>query len=122
MLFVDVRHGAFDTRTDLIVINSADAATCEVRRIGELHSVTIAPAAADAYAASSLVEGVTLTNDAVGVVMAATDPAHPAVVQVSDITTLSVGQTLLVGLPGGVFETVVIQSIAPGPAPRRPER
>ncbi|MGO9885424.1 MAG: phage tail sheath family protein [Solirubrobacteraceae bacterium] len=115
MLFVDVRHGAFDTRTDLIVINSADAATCEVRRIGELHSVTIAPAAADAYAASSLVEGVTLTDDAVGVVMAATDPALPAAVQVSDITTLSVGQTLLVGPPGGVFETVVIQSIAPRP-------
>ena len=117
MLFVDARQGAFDTRTDLIVINSADAATCEVRRIGELHSVTIAPAAADAYAASSLVEGVTLNDDAAGVVMAATDPAHPAAVQVSDITTLSVGQMLLVSPPVGVYETVVIQKIEPGAAP-----
>ena len=72
MLFVDARGGAFDTRTDLIVINPADAATREVRRIGELHSVTIAPAAADAYAASSLVEGVALTDHTVGTVTAAT--------------------------------------------------
>ena len=114
MLFVDDRQGAFDARTDLIVINRADAATREVRRIGELHSVTIAPAAADAYSASSLVEGVALNDYAAGVVTAATPGP---VVQVSDITTLSVGQTLLVGPLGGGFETVIIQSIAPGAAP-----
>ena len=114
MLFVDNRHGAFDTRTDLIAINPADLTTCEVRRIGELHSVTIAPAAADVYAASSLVEGVILTDHAAAAVTAATPGP---VVQVSDITTLSVGQTLLVGPLGGGFETVVIQSIAPGAAP-----
>jgi uncharacterized protein len=109
LLFVNNRGGDFDTRTDLIVIDSANTAEREVRRIGELHLMTVTPGAAEAYPAGALVEGVNLGDDAS---LTVTAPSGANTITVSNITTLMAGQTLLVG-PAIGLETVVIQSINP---------
>src|SRR5262245_7300083 len=111
LLFVDNRGGNFDTRTDLIVIDSANTAEREVRRIGELRLMTVTPGAAEAYPAGALVEGVNLGDDT-SLTLTANSAIATNTITVSDVTTLLAGQTLLVG-PAGALETVVIQSINP---------
>lgn len=112
MLFVNSRGGDFDTRTDLIVIDRANNNEREVRRIGQLQMMTVAPGAAETYPAGTLVEGVTVADDN-SLTLTAGSAAATNTITVSDVTTLSAGQTLLVG-PAGALETVVVQSINPG--------
>ncbi|MGH8248622.1 MAG: hypothetical protein ACREUU_19610, partial [Gammaproteobacteria bacterium] len=49
LIFVDSRGADFDTRTELIVIDRANASEREVRRIGELHLMTVAPGVIETY-------------------------------------------------------------------------
>lgn len=109
MIFVGSRGGDFDTRTDLIVIDRTNTAEREVRRIGELHLMTVSPSAAETYPAGTLVEGVTLTDEN-SLTLTAASAAATNTITVSDVTTLLAGQTLQVGAPASL-ETVTIQSI-----------
>ncbi|MGH8066277.1 MAG: phage tail sheath C-terminal domain-containing protein [Candidatus Entotheonellia bacterium] len=110
LLFVNGRGGDFDTRTDLIVIDRLNNAERQVRRIGELHQMTISPGAAEVYPAGAFVEGVHLT-DGTALTLTAASVAGATTIAVSDVSILRVGQTLLVGPVAGPLETVVIQFI-----------
>ncbi|HEY3282021.1 MAG TPA: phage tail sheath subtilisin-like domain-containing protein, partial [Armatimonadota bacterium] len=110
LLFVNNRGGQFTTRTDLVVIDSANNAQREVRRIGELHELTVAPTIRDAYPAASLVEGVALGDRSVAALTVASG-AGTNTLTLNDVSTLGTGQTLLVGPAAGPLETVVVQSI-----------
>jgi phage tail sheath protein FI len=109
MLFVDSRGGAFDNRTDLVAIDSGNTAQREVRRIGELHLLTVSPGLAENFPAGTLVEGVDLVDDDSITVTAA---SAGTTITVTDVSTLVVGQTLLVGTPP-TLEAVQIQAINP---------
>ncbi|MGZ9233912.1 MAG: phage tail sheath family protein [Anaerolineales bacterium] len=110
LLFVNARGGNFDTRTDLIVIDPANIADREVRRIGELHQMTITPGAAEAHAAGAFVEGITLT-DGTALTLTAASIDGATTITVSDVSTLRIGQRLLVGPAAGPMEKVDIQSV-----------
>ncbi len=111
ILFLDSRGGNFDTRTDLVVIDSANTDQREVRRIGELHLATISPAVAESYAAGTLVEAVNLGDDN-SITIAAVSAAGASTIKLSDVTTVFVNQNLLVG-PPPTLESVQIQVINP---------
>ncbi len=111
LIFVNNRGGNFDVRTDLIVINSGNTATREVRRIGELRQVTISTPVIETYSTDTLVEGVLLNNGIAN--LTAASGAGTNTLTISDVTALSIGQTLQVGPAAGPLETVVIQSINP---------
>lgn len=110
LLFVNARGGDFDTRTDLIVIDSANTAEREVRRIGELHQMTISAGAEEAHAAGAFLEGVTLT-DGTALTLTAASVVGATTITVSDVSTLHIGQRLLVGPATGPMESVDVQSI-----------
>jgi len=113
LLFVNRRGPTgtdFDTRADLVVIDQGNNAECEVRRIGELHQMTISPGAAETYPAGAFLEGVLLA-DGTALTLIAASAAGAITITVSDVSTLRVGQTLLVGPAAGPLETVIIQSI-----------
>jgi phage tail sheath protein FI len=111
ILFVDTRGGNFDTRTDLVAIDSGNNDQREVRRIGELHLATISPAAAESYPAGTLVEAVNLADDN-SITIAAVSAAGASTITLSDVSTVFVNQNLLVG-PPPTLESVQIQLINP---------
>lgn len=107
LFYVDDREGNLDDRTNLVVVG--EGASREVRRIGELDSLAIAPAALDDYEQGSLVEAVdfaaarTLSANA-----ASGDTA--LVLQPGEAAGLVAGQQVVVD-PGGSPQTVTIQSV-----------
>ncbi|HVG46349.1 MAG TPA: hypothetical protein VM890_16515, partial [Longimicrobium sp.] len=65
VVFVVDRNGNFDTAGTLLAIRDlTNTATLEVRRIGDLQQLTLARAVGAALGAGTVVEGVTLTDDA----------------------------------------------------------
>ncbi len=114
LIFVDDRAVDFDTRTDLVVINRADNQTREVRRIGELRQVTFTTPLTETYPASTLIEGVNLTDDArhtMNGAGAAVGATSFTLANLADAAELSPGQTLILGT-GVEQEDAIIQSIA----------
>jgi hypothetical protein len=109
ILFLDSRGGAFDVRTDLIVIDSANTIQREVRRIGELHLMTVSPGFGETLSAGALVEEVSLGDDD-SITVAA--PSGVNTIELSDVSTLIMNQTLLVGAPPAL-EAVQISAINP---------
>ena len=112
MIFVGNRGGDFDTRTDLIVIDAANTADREVRRIGELHVMTISAGVGEDYPASTLIEAVNLA-DGTGVVLTSAATTGATTILVSDVRTLRAGLTVQIGPATGPMESLNIQSINP---------
>jgi phage tail sheath protein FI len=114
IIFVNNRGGNFVNRPDLVIIDRANNAVREVRRVGALTTLAIPTGAYQNYTANSLVERITLQDDRrniTGVVAAGATS-----VNINDITLLSLGQNVLVGPLIGA-ELRVIQTIIPGVAP-----
>jgi phage tail sheath protein FI len=109
LMFVVDRNNGFTTRTNFAVVDRSDTDTREVRRIGELDVATVAPPAAVAYPAGSLVEPLTLLD--AGTTAAAANQNDPALV-VADVSLFAIGQRAAAGAnPGPELETVTVQSI-----------
>ena len=117
LIFADDRNGEFDTRNDLVVINSADVNEREVRRIGVLSQLTFSTGAYEDYPTGSIVDVVTLEDDDRAIVGGPTVVGQTTIT-VDDITALSVGQTVQIGAAADPLrETGVIQAITPDPNP-----
>ncbi len=115
LLFVNDRGADFVDRTKLVILDRGTASQ-EVRRIGELRQLDIISVAQQAYEAGSLVQVITLGDDAQSR-LTATVAAGLNPLQVNNIQPFRAGQDLLVGPAGGPYEVVTVQSIAPGVAP-----
>ena len=109
LFFVDNRAGNFATRADLVRLGTADGQ--EVRRIGEVDSLAIAPPAYANADVGTLVEAVTFATRSL---------ANPAVVNTNTLTLhanetngLVVGERIVID-PTGAPETVTIQAIPSG--------
>ncbi len=64
LIYVDNRGGALNTPTDLVFIHATDPTRNEIRRIGHLFTVDIAPPTAyEQYPADSIVQAAALTDD-----------------------------------------------------------
>jgi phage tail sheath protein FI len=108
LMFVDDRHGAFNTRGNYVVIDRGDADTREIRRIGELDVATVAPPAAVAYPVGSLVEPLTTSDAGTHV-----NPGVLANVDnfvVDDVSTFALGQRVVAGV-GAEQETLTLTAI-----------
>ncbi len=107
LFYVDDTQGDFDDRTHLVVLGTG--ATREVRRIGELDELSIAPGALDDYEAGSLVEAVEF---AAARTLSANVAAGETelVLQPGETEGLVAGQDLVVD-PGGTPQTVTIVSV-----------
>ncbi|MGE5097191.1 MAG: phage tail sheath C-terminal domain-containing protein [Betaproteobacteria bacterium] len=112
LLFVNDRTPF--TAGNLLVVDPGTAVQ-EARLIGELREVQVASATTRPYAAGSLVQVVTLGDDATSQVTAAVG-AGPNPIPVSDVRPLRVGQAVLVG-HAGAYELHVIATVVPGAAP-----
>lgn len=109
ILYVDFRGSKFEKTDQLVVINRPDTDNREVRRIGQLRSLSLQGTTADAYPENTVVQSVTMQDDgAITVKTAAAVGADKLVV--NDSTQLSIGQHVLVGDAAGK-EEVVIQQI-----------
>lgn len=117
LIFADDRHGEFDTRNDLVVINSADANTREVRRIGELSQFGVSTGVYEHYPAGSIAEAITLADDSRLIVDVAA-VAGDNIITLDDINSLSIGQTVQIGSASDPnMESRVIQAITPDANP-----
>lgn len=106
LFYVDDRQGAFDDRTNLVVIGTTAP---ELRRIGELTELDITPPVGDDLPVGTLVEAVTHAADRQlsAVVLAG---ATTLVLQAGETVGLVAGQRVVVD-PGGTPETFAIQAI-----------
>jgi len=112
VFYVDDKQGNLDDRTHLVVVGNT--ATREVRRIGELDSLAIAPGALDEYEAGSIVEAVEFAAArSLSANVAAAGTA--LVLQPGETAGLVAGQQVVVD-PGGTPQTVTIQVIDAGTA------
>lgn len=117
LLYVDSRGANFKDRTKLVLLDR-DQNTQEVRRIGELYPVTIASSAITGYDAGSIVKIVSLGDDNRVTVATLANPGDKTL-NVSDITSFHVGQTILIGPAGGPYESQPVAAVTPsGPAPQ----
>lgn len=107
VFFVDTRNGNFDDRTHLVRIGTG--AGQEVRRIGELSRLGIAPPAAATYPHGSLVEAVTFAA-ARSLSAAPVAPFTAIVLLPGEAAGLASGQRIVID-PAGSPETVTIQSV-----------
>ena len=107
IFYVDGRNGNFDDRANLVRVGTTPDQ--EVRRLGELSRLTVAPPIADPYAPGSMVEAITFA--AARTLSAATAAGDTAVVlQAGETGGLAAGQRIIID-PNGSPETVTIQSI-----------
>ena len=83
-----------------------------MRRIGELHLMTLSAGAAETYPAGTLVEGVNLT-DGTGVALTAAAAAVASAITVGDVRTLRVGLRVQIGPLAGPMADAAIQTIDP---------
>ena len=125
--FVVDRNGNFDDRTTLVVINNADTATRETRRIGDLSQLVLSTGAYADYDVSTALFGVTLADD--GGVTAKTLTANAAagstVIALDNRVGLNApappapGDVLRIGVaPNDEFITVAaLPNPSPGNAP-----
>lgn len=109
VLYVDDRQGDFDTRADLVMVG--DGALREVRRIGELSRLGIAPGAADDYEIGSRVEAVRFATARTLSAGAATGDGT-IVLQPGEAAGLVAGQRLQID-PTGTPQTVTVQAVDP---------
>lgn len=114
IIFVNARGGNFVNPADLVIFARADNAAREVRRVGALMTLAIPTGAYEDYAADSLVEKITLADDSR--TMTAATAVGATSVNIDDVTSLSLGQNVLVGPLVGA-EPMVIQTITVGVAP-----
>ncbi len=105
--FVDTRNGNFDDRTHLVRVGTGDGQ--EVRRIGELSRLGVAPPAAAPYPPGSLVEAVAFAA-ARSLSAAPIAPFTAIVLQPGEAAGLVSGQRIVID-PAGSPETVTIQSV-----------
>lgn len=106
LMFVDSRAGALNSRTHLVIVAPADSASREVRRIGELDAVTIAPPPVEAYPAGSLVEAVQMAE--AGTTLTSAVSSGNALT-VADASEFVVGQEIVVN----GAETFVVTGVNP---------
>jgi hypothetical protein len=111
LIFVDSRGGALNDPTHLVFISANDAARNEVRRIGKMFQVDIAPNTNAEYPVDSLVRGVIVGNDDRHLTVASV--VADTTMTLDDISSLSAGDTLLVDT-GLIQESKVIQSVNTG--------
>lgn len=107
LAFVDDRQGALDDRTALVVVGAG--AEREVRRIGQLAEVGLAPAPASGIEAGSLVEVVELSA-ARTLSAAAAAGDGTVVLQPGEAAGLVAGQRLQI-TSAGTPQTVTVQSV-----------
>jgi phage tail sheath protein FI len=104
VVFVDNRGGAFNTRTDLVLVDEGVPDRQEVRRIGELHQVTLGSGVALGCGAGSIVSEVGINASTAITVQAAPAPTT-TVLGVNDVSRITLQQTVLIG-PTAVPRTV----------------
>lgn len=114
LLFVNTRGGNFAARADLVVLDQG-AANAEVRRIGEMSEISIAPPATQEYLGGSIVQVVSIGDDSTSTLTANAAAAATAL-QISDIRPFHIGQNVLVGVAGS-YEPHQITAITPAAAP-----
>ncbi len=106
LIFVDDRQGGFDDNAKLVVVGATDP---EMRRIGLLTELEIAPPMDDDYPAGVLVEAVEpASNRTLSAGPQAADTE--LVLQAGETEGLVVGQRIVVD-PTGTTETLAIQAI-----------
>jgi hypothetical protein len=106
LFYVDARGGQFNNRTRLVRLNNV-AGSSEVRRIGQLSQLSIAPGDVAAYPVGSTVEAVTFSPNRALVAGSTTTVLNLGAGEAAD---LAQGERLVVD-PGGTPATVAIQSI-----------
>lgn len=111
LIYLQTQGHPLTNRTDLVLVDHADAENREVRRIGDIYSLTLAGGAFEGYGAGSVVESTMLADDT----RTTTDDPAPSDTSfdLDDVSSLVVGQQLRVGTNDpAAEETVSIQSIS----------
>ncbi|MGH9256238.1 MAG: phage tail sheath family protein [Vicinamibacterales bacterium] len=108
LIYVD-SVAALSTRNDLAIIGAGGAGV-EVRRIGELGTIDVSTGAAEDYPAGSVVEEVTVADDARALGAAVAANATSFTVAGNRLENLQPGTQVLVD-PGANEETVTVASV-----------
>lgn len=111
LVFVHDRKSSFSDPTKLIVINSADLAVREARRIGTLRQISIEPGVYADYPIGTLVREIEIKSEER--TLSAATKLKDADATLDSTAGLVAGQTLLVGPLGSTRETVVIRALGP---------
>ena len=106
---------SFTTAGDLLQITDAIPGRREIRRIGQLGTLTLNVPAYGDYPADARVEKLTLTDSGAAIDLTADAAAGANVISVSDRTTLAKGDVIRIGL-GAAAEFIVIADL-PNPLP-----
>lgn len=111
IVFVDNLAAAFNVTTDVVLVHAADATHGEVRRIGSLGQLTVAPGAFETYAAGSIVEKVDIADDdrRLAAPTAANDTSFT--LSAADVEGLSVGEQVTIEIGTVNQDVTTIQSI-----------
>jgi phage tail sheath protein FI len=106
IVFVNNRTGAFNTRTDLVIVDEPNVDRREVRRIGQVRELTLGSAVTLGCSAGTMVSDVLISpSNSVLVLAGATTTNLP----VNDVTRIALGQRILVnGVPR------VVSGLTPG--------
>ncbi|PYS84955.1 MAG: hypothetical protein DMF67_02905 [Acidobacteria bacterium] len=120
VVIVNNRGGNFNVRADIVVINNADLATREARRIGILTQFRLSTGAYDGYTASTIVTAVNMADDiAVAAKSLTADAAAGStVIALDNRVGLAAGDVLRIGVaPSDEYITI---TALPNPAPGTP--
>ncbi len=111
VIFVNDRAGAFDTKTDLVVIDSGNADLRQVRRIGTLGELDISTGAYEKYNAASIINTIQMDDEIEGLParqIITNDPAiGDTIISMDNVTDLQSGQILRVGAAGNEEDVVI---------------
>jgi phage tail sheath protein FI len=106
--------GAVFNVSDLVIVQSNDTKSREVRRIGELYELTLTTGASTDYPEGTLLSRVKLGDDDVTVAVTALNVGGTTMT-VSDVTGLAQGMNVTLD-PGGTAEKVTLQTVTPDPS------
>jgi phage tail sheath protein FI len=112
IVFVDSLGGAFNVATDVVLVHAVDPTHSEVRRIGVLGQLTVAPGAFESYPAGSVIDKVDITDD--DRPLAAATAANDAkfTLATGDVVGLSVGDQVTIDVGTVDQDVTTIQSIS----------
>lgn len=102
------------TPGNLVLLERSDLVNREVRLVGSLFELQMHLGAYAAYPPGSAVAKVTMADD--DVALAAAGAANAKSLQITDVTGLEAGMTIVVD-PAGTNQKIVIQSVTKDPAP-----
>ena len=108
LAFLETRNGNFDTPDNLVIIG--DSATREVRRIGQLSELAVAPGAAEPYATGYIVDAVDFTTRQLSAPAAAGDTT--VTVRPGEAAGLAAGESILVDSGGADPHPVTVTAVA----------